>query len=65
VQKDDFLRLAINGIHNDLVSRNEAYQSLALTFVANSKQQLLAAVLTISAHSTICCSPLMLNASRD
>eukprot|EP00878_Enallax_costatus_P034931 GHUV01038880.1.p1 GENE.GHUV01038880.1~~GHUV01038880.1.p1 ORF type:complete len:204 (+),score=50.56 GHUV01038880.1:292-903(+) len=36
-EKDEFLRLAINGIHNDLVSRNEAFQSLALTFVGNSK----------------------------
>lgn len=36
-QKDEFLRLAINGIHNDLISRNEAFQSLALTFVSNSK----------------------------
>lgn len=34
-QKDDFLRLAINGIHNDLCSRNEAFHSLALGFVAN------------------------------
>lgn len=38
LQKDEFLRLAINGIHNDLISRNEAFQSLALTFVANSEQ---------------------------
>lgn len=37
LQKDEFLRLAINGIHNDLISRNEAFQSLALTFVSNSK----------------------------
>jgi vesicle coat complex subunit len=36
VQKDEFLRLAINAIHNDLISRNEAFQSLALTFVSNS-----------------------------
>jgi len=36
-QKDEFLRLAINAIHNDLISRNEAFQSLALTFVSNSE----------------------------
>jgi hypothetical protein len=40
LQKDEFLRLAINAIHNDLISRNEAYQSLALTFVSNSKPRL-------------------------
>lgn len=37
LQKDEFLRLAINAIHNDLISRNEAFQSLALTFVSNSE----------------------------
>eukprot|EP00775_Hariotina_reticulata_P003331 gene3331-3608_t len=45
-EKDDFLRLAINGIHNDLVSRNEAFQSLALTFVANIAGQEMAEALT-------------------
>lgn len=40
LQKDEFLRLAINAIHNDLISRNEAFQSLALTFVSNSKLRL-------------------------
>lgn len=39
LQKDEFLRLAINAIHNDLISRNEAFQSLALTFVSNSEWQ--------------------------
>ncbi len=44
LQKDEFLRLAINAIHNDLISRNEAFQSLALTFVANSAHHNSAAV---------------------
>lgn len=45
-EKDEFLRLAINGIHNDLISRNEAFQSLALTFVANIAGQEMAEALT-------------------
>ncbi len=36
-QNDEFLRLAINAIHLDLTSRNEAFQALALSFVGNSK----------------------------
>lgn len=35
VQKDEFLRLVINSVRNDLISRNEAFQCLALDFVAN------------------------------
>jgi hypothetical protein len=34
-QKDEFLRLIINSIRNDLISRNEAFQCLALGFVGN------------------------------
>ncbi|GBF98152.1 AP-2 complex subunit alpha-like [Raphidocelis subcapitata] len=34
-ERDEFLRLSINAIHSDLTSRNEAFQCLALTFVAN------------------------------
>eukprot|EP00878_Enallax_costatus_P024930 GHUV01026636.1.p1 GENE.GHUV01026636.1~~GHUV01026636.1.p1 ORF type:complete len:670 (+),score=220.90 GHUV01026636.1:292-2301(+) len=45
-EKDEFLRLAINGIHNDLVSRNEAFQSLALTFVGNIAGSEMAEALT-------------------
>jgi hypothetical protein len=37
LQKDEFLRLSINAIHSDLISRNESFQCLALTFVANSE----------------------------
>lgn len=35
VQKDEFLRLIINSVRNDLISRNEAFQCLALGFVGN------------------------------
>jgi len=34
-EKDDFLRLVINSVRSDLVSRNEAFQCLALAFIAN------------------------------
>ena len=34
-EKDEFLRLVINSVRNDLISRNEAYQCLALDFIAN------------------------------
>jgi hypothetical protein len=37
LQTDEFLRLAINAIHMDLVSRNESFQCLGLTFVGNSE----------------------------
>lgn len=35
LQKDEFLRLIINSIRNDLISRNEAFQCLALSFIGN------------------------------
>lgn len=38
VQKDEFLRLIINSIRNDLISRNESFQCLALGFVGNGKE---------------------------
>mmetsp|Transcript_39785 Transcript_39785/g.88425 ORF Transcript_39785/g.88425 Transcript_39785/m.88425 type:complete len:1123 (+) Transcript_39785:142-3510(+) len=34
-ENDEFLRLAINGVHMDLTSRNEAFECLALSFVGN------------------------------
>lgn len=37
MQKDEFLRLIINSIRNDLISRNEAFQCLALGFVGNGE----------------------------
>ena len=39
LQKDEFLRLIINSIRNDLISRNEAFQCLALGFIGNGKFQ--------------------------
>jgi len=45
-EKDEFLRLAINAIHNDLTSRNEAFQCIALTFVGNIAGQEMADTLT-------------------
>ena len=36
-QKDEFLRLVINSVRNDLISRNEAFQCLALDFIANGE----------------------------
>jgi hypothetical protein len=35
LQKDEFLRLVINSVRNDLISRNEAFQCLSLDFIAN------------------------------
>ena len=35
LQKDEFLRLIINSIRNDLISRNESFQCLALGFVGD------------------------------
>jgi hypothetical protein len=32
-QKDEFLRLVINSIRNDIICRNEAFQCLALNFI--------------------------------
>ncbi len=37
MQKDEFLRLIINSIRNDLISRNESFQCLALGFVGNGE----------------------------
>ena len=37
LQKDEFLRLIINSIRNDLISRNEAFQCLALGFIGNGQ----------------------------
>ena len=34
-ERDEFLRLVTNSVRSDLVSRNEAFQALALTFLAN------------------------------
>lgn len=34
-ERDEFLRLVINSVRNDLISRNETFQCLALDFVSN------------------------------
>lgn len=34
-EKDELLRMVINSVRNDLISRNESFQSLALDFAAN------------------------------
>mmetsp|Transcript_25693 Transcript_25693/g.45735 ORF Transcript_25693/g.45735 Transcript_25693/m.45735 type:complete len:666 (-) Transcript_25693:12-2009(-) len=34
-ENNDFLRLAINAVRNDIISRNESYQCLGLGFAAN------------------------------
>ena len=41
-QRDEFLRLIINSIRNDLISRNEAFHCLALGFVGNGARHRLA-----------------------
>ncbi|KAG2452624.1 hypothetical protein HYH02_002861 [Chlamydomonas schloesseri] len=46
-ENDEFLRLAINAIHLDLTSRNEAFQALALSFVGNIGGQEMAEALTL------------------
>ena len=35
LQKDEFLRLIINSVRNDLICRNEAFQCLALNFIGS------------------------------
>jgi hypothetical protein len=50
-QNDEFLRLTMNGIHNDLSSRNEAFETLALSFIGNG---------TISDHQVSSSRALML-----
>lgn len=39
MQNDMFMRIAINSVRNDLLSRNEAFQCLALSFVGNGDPQ--------------------------
>ncbi|KAG2494582.1 hypothetical protein HYH03_007348 [Edaphochlamys debaryana] len=46
-ENDEFLRLAINAIHLDMTSRNEAFQALALSFVGNIGGQEMAEALTL------------------
>ena len=56
LQKDEFLRLIINSIRNDLISRNEAFQCLALGFIGNG--QSLSTIAVLPKHTSslcICC----------
>ncbi|PNH05778.1 AP-2 complex subunit alpha-1 [Tetrabaena socialis] len=46
-ENDEFLRLAINAIHLDLTSRNEAFQALGLSFVGNIGGHEMAEALTL------------------
>ncbi|CAK0759184.1 hypothetical protein CVIRNUC_002678 [Coccomyxa viridis] len=46
-EKDEFLRLIINSIRNDLISRNESFQCLALGFVGNVGGPEMASLLTV------------------
>jgi len=45
-EKDEFLRLVINSVRSDLVSRNEPFQCLALAFIANVGGAEMASLLT-------------------
>eukprot|EP00201_Polytomella_parva_P006204 CAMPEP_0175083532 /NCGR_PEP_ID=MMETSP0052_2-20121109/27451_1 /TAXON_ID=51329 ORGANISM="Polytomella parva, Strain SAG 63-3" /NCGR_SAMPLE_ID=MMETSP0052_2 /ASSEMBLY_ACC=CAM_ASM_000194 /LENGTH=1189 /DNA_ID=CAMNT_0016355025 /DNA_START=55 /DNA_END=3620 /DNA_ORIENTATION=- len=45
-ENDEFLRLAINAIHRDLNSRNEAFQCLALSFIGTISGAEMAEALT-------------------
>lgn len=38
LQNDEFLRLVINSIRNDIISRNEAFQCLALNFIGSGER---------------------------
>uniref|UniRef100_A0A1D2AG34 AP-2 complex subunit alpha n=2 Tax=Auxenochlorella protothecoides TaxID=3075 RepID=A0A1D2AG34_AUXPR len=46
-EQDEFLRLVINSVRNDLISRNEAFQCLALDFTANVGGAEFAQLLTV------------------
>jgi hypothetical protein len=35
LQNDEFLRLTMNAVRMDLISRNEAFETLALSFIGN------------------------------
>ncbi|BDA41202.1 AP-2 complex subunit alpha-1 [Coccomyxa sp. Obi] len=52
-EKDEFLRLIINSVRNDLISRNEAFQCLALSFAGNVGGQEMAALLTTDVMSLL------------
>ena len=61
LQKDEFLRLIINSIRNDLISRNEAFQCLALGFIGNGQSLSTIAVLPKHTSSLCICYCLLLH----
>ncbi|DBA96016.1 hypothetical protein WJX77_003113 [Trebouxia sp. C0004] len=52
-EKDEFLRLIINSIRNDLISRNEAFQCLALGFIGNVGGQEMASLLAVDVMALV------------
>lgn len=52
-EKDEFLRLVINSVRNDLISRNEAHQCLALDFIANVGGKEFAELLTVDVMNVL------------
>ncbi|KAL3140296.1 hypothetical protein ABBQ38_004564 [Trebouxia sp. C0009 RCD-2024] len=52
-EKDEFLRLIINSIRNDLISRNEAFQALALSFIGNVGGQEMASLLAVDVMALV------------
>lgn len=52
-ERDEFLRLVTNSVRSDLVSRNEAFQALALTFLANVGGAEMAALLAPDAAAIL------------
>jgi hypothetical protein len=65
LQNDEFLRLTMNAIHNDLSSRNEAFETLALSFIGNgamiSDQNVIhsSALCSCSTSQAVLCSQLV------
>eukprot|EP00891_Asterochloris_glomerata_P007006 jgi/Astpho2/7006/fgenesh1_pm.00107_%23_19_t len=52
-EKDEFLRLIINSIRNDLISRNEAFQCLSLSFIGNVGGQEMASLLAVDVMNLV------------
>lgn len=50
-EKDELLRLVINSVRNDLISRNETFQCLALEFTANGGCRMPLALPSAHTHS--------------
>ena len=52
-EKDELLRLVVNSVRNDVLSRNEAFQCLALEFIANVGGEEFAQLLTLDVMNVI------------